>query len=63
MPGESFHQVEFRDVPGSRVGEGNCFGFDQCKLVKAEAESAVLVVSEVRGAVKVSGGKGGHFFL
>jgi len=30
LPGTGFHQTEFGGEPGSRVGEGNCFGFYGC---------------------------------
>lgn len=62
LPGTGFHQTEFRGEPGSRVGEGNCFGFYGCKLVKAGGQNVVVVVSEIRGAMEVHKGSGGYFF-
>ncbi len=35
------------------MGEGNCFGYDGCKVVEGGRESVGVVVGEVRGGVEV----------
>lgn len=57
--GRGFHQAE-SNQEAEWLKETVLF-FYRCKLVEAGGENVVVVVIEVRGAMEVNEGRGGHF--
>ena len=53
--------MEFGSVPGRRVSESDCFGFDWSQLVETKGKCVVVIGHKVRGDVKCQGRGGGHF--